>query len=136
MLRDFLRQNPQLRFSGSLAFLNSYKFGVGEELLTPVGRGQLYDSGVNAALLYGKLVADDFAEKDARGKPKTLFARAGSQQRIVDSGLAWLNGFFGANWTASTSFEIQIEEPGTTPPPRPSLHVLRGITLAVHLVGR
>lgn len=112
VLRDFLRQNPQLRFSGSLAFLNSYKFGVGEELLTPVGRGQLYDSGVKAALLYGKLAADDFAEKDARGKPKTLFARAGSQQRIVDSGLAWLNGFFGANWTASTSFEIQIEEPG------------------------
>ncbi|SJX64807.1 related to 3-phytase A precursor [Sporisorium reilianum f. sp. reilianum] len=112
VLRDFLAQNPSLRYSGSLAFLNSYKFGVGEELLTPVGRGQLYDSGVKAALLYGKLVADDFAERDAHGKAKTLFARAGSQQRIVDSGLAWLSGFFGANWTASTSFEIQIEQPG------------------------
>ncbi|EST09309.1 Histidine phosphatase superfamily, clade-2 [Kalmanozyma brasiliensis GHG001] len=112
VLRDFLRQNPNLRYSGSLSFLNSYKFGVGEELLTPVGRGQLYDSGVKAALLYGKLVADDLAETDANKKPKTLFARAGSQQRIVDSGLAWLNGFFGANWTDSTSFEIQIEEPG------------------------
>ncbi|KIS67246.1 uncharacterized protein UMAG_04350 [Mycosarcoma maydis] len=112
VLRDFLRQNPSLRYSGSLSFLNDYKFGVGEELLTPVGRGQLYDSGVKAALLYGKLVADDLAEKDAHGKPKTLFARAGSQQRIVDSGLAWLNGFFGSNWTSTSSFEIQIEHPG------------------------
>ena len=112
VLRDFLAQNPNLRYTGPLAFLNTYKFSVGEELLTPVGRGQLYDSGVKAALLYGKLVADDYAETDAHGTPKTLFARAGSQQRIVDSGLAWLNGFFGANWTQTTSFEIQIEEPG------------------------
>ena len=111
VLRDFLAQNPHLRYTGSLAFLNNYRFGVGEELLTPVGRGQLYDSGVKAALLYGKLVADDYAEKDAHGRPKTLFARAGSQQRIVDSGLAWLNGFFGAPWTNYTSFEIQIEHP-------------------------
>ncbi|KAJ9474504.1 Repressible acid phosphatase [Pseudozyma hubeiensis] len=112
VLRDFLRQNPALRYSGSLSFLNNYKFGVGEELLTPVGRGQLYDSGVKAALLYGKLVSDDLAELDAHSKPKFLFARAGSQQRIVDSGLAWLNGFFGSNWTSTTSFEIQIEHPG------------------------
>lgn len=112
VLRNFLDANPNLRYTGQLSFLNNYKFGVGEELLTPVGRGQLYDSGVKAALLYGKLVASDLVEKDAKGKPKTLFARAGSQQRIVDSGLAWLNGFFGANWTQTTSFEIQIEELG------------------------
>ncbi|SPO30929.1 related to 3-phytase A precursor [Ustilago trichophora] len=112
VLRDFLSQNPHLRYTGQFSFLNDYKFSVGEELLTPVGRGQLYDSGVKAALLYGKLVADDLAEKDARGKPKFLFARAGSQQRIVDSGLAWLNGFFGSSWQNSTSFEIQIESPG------------------------
>ena len=112
ILRDFLAQNSHLRYSGSLSFLNNYKFGVGEELLTPVGRGQLYDSGVKASLLYGKLVATDLAEIDSHGKPKTLFARAGSQHRIVDSGLAWLNGFFGPSWASNTSFEIQIEEPG------------------------
>ncbi|PWZ00413.1 phosphoglycerate mutase-like protein [Testicularia cyperi] len=112
VLRDFLRDHPTLRYTGRLEFLNQYKFGVGEELLTPVGRAQLYDSGAKAALLYGKLVADDAAEPDINGQSKTLFARAGSQQRIVDSGLAWLNGFFGAEWANSTSFEIQIENNG------------------------
>lgn len=105
-LRDFLKANSKLSFSGRLAFLNQYRFSVGEELLTPIGRSQLYDSGVKAALLYGQLV-----DQDARAG-KTLFARAGSQQRIVDSGLAWLNGFFGAEWSNHTSFEIQIEAPG------------------------
>ncbi|KAJ1025138.1 hypothetical protein NDA16_002644 [Ustilago loliicola] len=79
VLRDFLRANPNLRYTGALSFLNTYTFGVGEELLTPVGRGQLYDSGVKAALLYGRLVASDLAEKDTHGKPKTLFARAGKR---------------------------------------------------------
>nr|CDI55219.1 related to 3-phytase A precursor [Melanopsichium pennsylvanicum 4] len=112
VLRDFLKSHPNLRYSGPLSFLNTYKFSVGQELLTPVGRGQLYDSGVKSALLYSKLVYLDSLEKDAKGKAKTLLARAGSQHRIVDSGLAWLNGFFGPNWAQNTSFEIQIEEPG------------------------
>ncbi|EPQ27599.1 uncharacterized protein PFL1_04737 [Pseudozyma flocculosa PF-1] len=108
----FLREHPEARFSGPLSFINSYKYRLGTELLTPVGRQQLYDSGAKAAILYGALAVEDLKEKSRTGLPKKLFARAGSQQRIVDSGFAWLAGFWGQHWANSTNFEIQIESEG------------------------
>ena len=110
-LRSWLEDNPNVKYTGKLAFLNEYTYRIGRELLVPLGRQQLYDSGAKAAIMYGQLVAQDAKEKDKHGQPKTLFARAGSQQRIVDSGLAWLNGFSGNDWKNATSFEIQIEAP-------------------------
>ncbi|PWN50494.1 phosphoglycerate mutase-like protein [Violaceomyces palustris] len=105
-LFKFLEENRgKVEFRGQLAFLNGYRNRLGTELLTPVGRAQLFDSGAKASLLYGELVAKDLEEK------KKLLARAGSQKRIVDSGLAWLNGFFGDDWKNTTNFEIQIEAP-------------------------
>ncbi|KAN0062131.1 hypothetical protein ACQY0O_005550 [Thecaphora frezii] len=108
----FLANNPSARFSGELAFLKDYRYRLGTELLTPLGRAQLYDSGAKAAILYGALAAQDLAETSRTGLPKKLFARAGSQQRIVDSGFAWLAGFWGQHWANWTNFEIQIEAQG------------------------
>lgn len=34
-------------FHGELAFLNEWKYALGEAILTPVGRWQLYNSGVD-----------------------------------------------------------------------------------------
>lgn len=97
----------KLKFSGPLDFLNSYDpHRLGKELLVPLGRQQLYDSGVLHAVEYGKL-----AEQDMQ-KHKRLFVRTGSQQRIVDSTIAFLQGMWGAKWHSMTDVEVQIEAPG------------------------
>ncbi|CAO1634959.1 unnamed protein product [Parajaminaea phylloscopi] len=102
-----LAQKPRPTFSGPLAFLNEYEYRLGKELLVPLGRQQLYDSGVASAVRYGRLMYDDI---DRFG---TLFARAGSQHRIVDSARNWLAGALGVNdWQRQSALEIQIEEPG------------------------
>jgi len=56
-------------------------------------------------MLYEKLIRKDIAE---HGR---LFVRTGSQQRIVDSAISWLQGFFGMEyWQNQTKLEVQIEE--------------------------
>ncbi|KAK0557860.1 hypothetical protein OC846_000154 [Tilletia horrida] len=102
-LAKFLSSQTSATFKGPLSFLSTWKNRLGAELLTPVGRGQLYDSGVFAAIRYGSLVADDLSRK-----PK-IVVRAGSQFRIIDSAVAWLSGFFGPTWRDSVNLEIQIE---------------------------
>ena len=99
-------EKAPLSFTGPLAFLNTYQYQLGEELLVPLGREQLHMSGIKAAIDYGRLAEKDLAEN------KRLFVRTGSQQRIVDSALAWSTGFWGNSWVNKTDFEVQIEEPG------------------------
>ncbi|CAD6906085.1 unnamed protein product [Tilletia controversa] len=101
-----LSSSKSVQFTGPLAFLSSWKYRLGAELLTPVGRGQLYDSGVSSSIRYSSLVHSDLARK------KKIVVRAGSQYRIIDSAVAWLSGFFGPQWRNSVHLEIQIEAPG------------------------
>lgn len=108
-VRDFITPKGgvrQVNFSGPLEFMNEYEYRLGEELLVALGRNQLHSSGVKAAIDYGELVQADVEA----GKP--MFVRAGSQQRIVDSAIAWMTGFHGNAWSNKTNFEIQIETPG------------------------
>ena len=100
-----LVQTPGVKFTGPLTFMNMYEYRVGAELLVPLGRQQLHMSGVKSAIDYGHLVERDLASG------KKLFVRTGSQQRIVDSALAWAAGFFGNDWLSKTDFEVQIEAP-------------------------
>ena len=107
-LKVFLEQSPRPTFTGPLSFLNSYQYRLGSELLTPVGRQQLYDSGVHAAMEYGALI-----EKDMHETGKRVFMRAGSQRRIVDSALSFAQGLFGTyEWRNHTNMLVQIEAPG------------------------
>jgi len=106
LLRTHKRGKDGLWFDGPLAFLNNYEYRVGSELLVPLGRAQLYNSGVKAATDYGRLAAEDLKAD------RPLFLRAGSQQRIVDSAIAWADGFWGNSWLNKTNLEIQIEERG------------------------
>lgn len=102
-----LNQKPRPTFTGPLSFLNKYEYHLGKELLVPLGRQQLYDSGVASAIRYGRLIYDDIA------KHSKLFSRAGSQHRIVDSGRNWLAGALGVNdWQEQSALEIQIEDVG------------------------
>ncbi|WFD00398.1 hypothetical protein MYAM1_003147 [Malassezia yamatoensis] len=104
LVRDMVKQRG-VAFTGPLTFLNMYEYRLGAELLVPLGRQQLHMSGVKSAIDYGKLAEIDLASN------KKLFVRTGSQQRIVDSALAWITGFWGNGWMNKTDFEVQIEEP-------------------------
>lgn len=108
MIRDLLSQSPRPVFSGPLSFFNTYRYRLGKELLVPVGRQQLYDEGVAAIISYGNLIYEDIATFG------TLFARAGSQHRIVESARNWLAGALGVGgtWEKSSTLEIQIEADG------------------------
>lgn len=106
-IQKMLAAKPRPTFSGPLDFLNTYEYRLGKELLVPLGRQQLYDSGVAAVIRYGKLIYEDVQK---HGK---LFARAGSQHRIVESGRNWLAGALGAaDWEREAELEIQIEDVG------------------------
>lgn len=165
------REEGRVSFTGPLAFLQGWSYGLGAELLTPPGRLQLYHSGVQAHMQYAHLVGEQHSraplhpstlpdqkrhEKMAKraalqavrrqwgwGKvlPGALLVRAGSQRRIVDSALSWLQGFYGP----------QLWNDFATPPdadlgatggyvaralrPRDESHESRRIDLQVHPEG-
>lgn len=103
-IKEILSQTPRPKFTGPMAFLNNYQYRLGKELLVPLGRQQLYDEGVSAVIKYGKLIYADIADYG------NIFARAGSQHRIVESGRNWLAGALGVmKWKHQSAFEIQIE---------------------------
>ncbi|EJD00233.1 phosphoglycerate mutase-like protein [Fomitiporia mediterranea MF3/22] len=72
--------------SGDLAFLNTWQYKLGAEILTPFGRQQLFDLGVSFRVKYGELL------KDFTGLP--VF-RTTSEERMVQSALNFAAGFFG-----------------------------------------
>ncbi|CCM05833.1 uncharacterized protein FIBRA_08069 [Fibroporia radiculosa] len=90
--------------TGPLAFLNTWTYKLGAEVLTPFGRQQLYDLGAAFRVKYGELL------NGFEGLP--VF-RTTSEDRMVQSGLNWAAGFFGVQ-EYSTSYyeEIIIEEDG------------------------
>lgn len=93
IVKDVQKLSNDKHFKGPLTFLNSYDPNrLGLELLVPVGRQQLFASGVQHGMEYGVLAAKDMEE---HGR---IFVRSGSQQRIVDSTIAFLQGMFGDKW--------------------------------------
>ncbi|KAI0302585.1 phosphoglycerate mutase-like protein [Russula brevipes] len=90
--------------TGPLAFLNTWTYKLGAEILTPLGRQQLYELGVNTRIRYGDLL------KEATDLPVW---RTTSQERMLDSALQFAAGFFGVQ-EYSTSYHqlIEIESPG------------------------
>lgn len=65
---------------------------MGAELLVPIGRQQLFDSGVKSAMEYGELMRRDLENG------RKMLVRAGSQHRIVESAMSWLEGAWGEKW--------------------------------------
>jgi hypothetical protein len=47
--------NTKLEATGSLSFLNEWKFELGAEILVPRGRQELFDSGILHYYQYGQL---------------------------------------------------------------------------------
>jgi hypothetical protein len=87
-------------FTGQLSFLNEWKYGLGEEILVPVGRQELYDSGVLHQYLYGHLTPANYSK---------IIARTTTQDRMLKSAENWMAGFFGLDWTQNATLVLARE---------------------------
>lgn len=107
MLATKLRKtNANWTASGGLEFLNSWTYKLGEEILTPFGRQQLYDLGVSLRIKYGFLL-QDFTEKN-----KLPVFRTESQDRMLTSAMNFALGFFGWPLEGQYQQSITIEASG------------------------
>ncbi|KAI0029734.1 phosphoglycerate mutase-like protein [Vararia minispora EC-137] len=89
---------------GELEFLNDWTYKLGEEVLTPFGRQQLFDLGVSMRLKYGFLL-ENFTN--------TLpVYRTESQDRMLYSALNFAAGFFGIPYEDKYLQSITIEDTG------------------------
>ncbi|KAF9255340.1 phytase [Marasmius fiardii PR-910] len=96
----------KLKASGDMEFLNEWTYKLGEELLTPFGRQQLYDLGISMRLKYGFLL-QDFSDTNT-----IPVFRTGSQNRILNSALNFALGFFGYPLEGQYQQSIIIEGDG------------------------
>ncbi|KZF19204.1 phosphoglycerate mutase-like protein [Xylona heveae TC161] len=88
--------------TGALSFLNSWKYSLGAEILVPVGRQEMFDSGVLHYYQYAHLY-------DTNTK---IIARTPTQDRMTKSAEYFLAGFFGQEWTNNATIEVIIENSG------------------------
>ncbi|KAJ7469951.1 acid phosphatase [Mycena galericulata] len=96
--------NGTVRATGALAFLNTWTFKLGAEILTPFGRAQLFELGVGFRVKYGDLL---------KGFTKLPVWRTTSEERMVDSALHFAAGFFGVQQYQSDYEQlIEIEAQG------------------------
>ncbi|KAI0825291.1 phosphoglycerate mutase-like protein [Trametes gibbosa] len=92
--------------SGQLEFMNNWTYKLGEEILTPFGRQQLFDLGVSMRMKYGFLL-QNFTETNTL----PVF-RTESQDRMLASALNFAIGFFGYPFDGQYQQSITIEENG------------------------
>lgn len=85
--------------TGVLSFLNDWKFELGEEILVPRGRQELFESGVQHYYRYGQLY-------DPNSK---MIVRTTTQDRMLKSAEYFMSGFFGLEWTNNATIEVIIE---------------------------
>ncbi|KAK7037570.1 hypothetical protein VNI00_011062 [Paramarasmius palmivorus] len=88
---------------GELEFMNDWTYKLGEELLTPFGRQQLYDLGISMRLKYGFLL-ENFTESNT-----IPVFRTESQDRMLHSALNFALGFFGYPIEGKYQQSITIE---------------------------
>ncbi|KAG2001830.1 hypothetical protein CC2G_004959 [Coprinopsis cinerea AmutBmut pab1-1] len=102
-----IHKNPQSwDATGELSFLNDWTFKLGEEVLTPFGRKQLYDLGYSLRMKYGFLLNNFTATNTL-----PVF-RTESQDRMLKSALNFAIGFFGYPLDGQYQQSIMIEEIG------------------------
>ncbi|KAJ7265461.1 histidine phosphatase superfamily [Mycena haematopus] len=92
--------------SGDLAFMNEWTYKLGEEVLTPFGRQQLFDLGVSMRLKYGFLLKN-FTESNT-----IPVFRTESQDRMLASAMNFAIGFFGYPFEGQYQQSITLEDVG------------------------
>ncbi|KAJ7749808.1 phosphoglycerate mutase-like protein [Mycena maculata] len=96
--------NGTVKANGPLAFLNTWNYKLGAEILTPFGREQLFELGTGFRVKYGDLL---------KGFTKFPVWRTTSEERMVDSALHFAAGFFGVQaYQTDYNQLIDIETPG------------------------
>lgn len=99
------RRRGTLVATGSLEFLNTWKYRLGRAQLVPFGAQEMFSAGVDAHYAYGALLG----AYDEGFRP---VVRTTSQSRMLDSARYWTLGFFG--WDACSLVNIAVipEAPG------------------------
>ncbi|KIM19365.1 hypothetical protein M408DRAFT_13500, partial [Serendipita vermifera MAFF 305830] len=87
-----------IKAHGPLAFLNTWTYKLGTEVLTPFGRQQLFDLGVSMRMKYGSLL-EGFTDR------LPVF-RTESQDRMLASATNFALGFFG--WPLDDKFLLSV----------------------------
>ena len=87
-------------FSGDLSFLNSWDYKLGQEILVPVGKEELFSSGTLHQYGYGHLYPNNGSK---------IIARSTTQRRMVESAEYFLAGFFGLEWTNNATLVLARE---------------------------
>ena len=94
-ITEYTAQNRgQDAFTGPLAFLNDWTYKLGAEILVPVGKQELFDSGTLHQIMYGNLYLNDGSK---------IIARSTTQDRMVKSAEYFLAGFFGLDWPSNAT---------------------------------
>jgi hypothetical protein len=87
-------------FSGDLSFLNNWDYKLGEEILVPVGKEELFSSGTLHQYNYGHLYPNNGSK---------IVARTTTQRRMVESAEYFMAGFFGLGWTDNATLVLARE---------------------------
>ncbi|KAG8911528.1 hypothetical protein FRC00_006334 [Tulasnella sp. 408] len=103
-LEELANQGKKWKAKGSLEFLNTWEYALGNELLTPFGRQQMYDLGINLRIKYGFLL-NNFTNA------LPVF-RTESQDRMLHSAANFAIGFFGYPHEKQYLNSITYETPG------------------------
>lgn len=86
-------------FKGAVGFLQDWTYELGNDILVPKGRQELFDSGVLHSYMYGKL----------HNPSSKIIVRTTTQDRMLKSAENWLAGFFGLDWRNNATIEVLIE---------------------------
>ncbi|GAB1310083.1 3-phytase [Madurella fahalii] len=94
------RSGKAFKAKGELEFLNEWEYQLGEEILVPKGRQELFDSGVLHSYMYSQLYNPN----------SKIIVRTTTQDRMLKSAEYFVAGFFGLQWTRNATIEVIIEE--------------------------
>ncbi|KAJ8612750.1 hypothetical protein MRB53_037326 [Persea americana] len=100
IVSKFVNATGKLNATGPLSFLNTWTYKLGEQILTPLGRSELFDSGVLHQIQYGHLYPNNGSK---------IIARSTTQDRMTKSAEYFLAGFFGQEWTNNATLELILE---------------------------
>lgn len=87
-------------YTGELSFLENWTYKLGAEILVPVGKQELFNSGVLHQYQYGHLYPNNGSK---------IIARSTTQSRMTESAEYFLAGFFGLSWPSNATLELMIE---------------------------
>ena len=93
----------KVQYTGELSFLNDWSFKLGANILVPVGKQELFDSGTLHYYQYGHLYNNNGSK---------IVARSTTQDRMTQSAEYFLAGFFGLTWTQNATLVLGIELDG------------------------